>query len=308
MGSDAHVLVVGGPEGLAIYARRRLDELEQSWSRFRPDSELCRLNALAGKPVVVSPPTFELIALAIDAWHATGGAFDPTVLPALVAAGYDRDFAGVAPDGPSRELPTAPPPGCGRIELDALVRAVTLPPGVALDLGGIGKGHAADLVVGELLVLGARGAMVNVGGDLRVRGDAPDGNAWGIEVEAPTSPDDAPALHLALLEGAVATSSRLRRAWRRGGERRHHVIDPRTGRPATTLWAAVTVISAAGGWAEPLATATLLARSLADADEILTANHATGVLFGDDGEPVVLPGARPFVRAPTGPRAFLDVG
>src|SRR5439155_1850231 len=107
--------------------------------------------------------------------------YDTTVLNALAAAGYDRDFDAVAREGDAVPPSSTAAPGCGAIELDDLVSAVRLPRGVALDLGGIGKGAAADQVATELLdaaVPGVLGVLVNLGGDLRARGDAPSPHGW----------------------------------------------------------------------------------------------------------------------------------
>ncbi len=157
MGTDVHVIVAGGSGQLLECARARIDDLESRWSRFLPDSELSRLNAADGRPVMVTSVTFELISRAVDGWQQTGGRFDPTVLPALVAAGYDRSFETVERDAPEPAAHSAPAPGCAELSLDPIVRSVTLPPGLALDLGGIGKGFAADLVSAELLQDGATG-------------------------------------------------------------------------------------------------------------------------------------------------------
>src|SRR5581483_1485033 len=103
MGSDAHVIVVGGPGGsggpggLAEAAQRRIDDLEQRWSRFIAGSEISRLNERAGTPMTVSPETAELVRRAIDAWRFSGGGFDPTVLGAVIRAGYDRSFEELGP-------------------------------------------------------------------------------------------------------------------------------------------------------------------------------------------------------------------
>ena len=166
MGTDAHVIVVGAP-GLLDGAQARLEQLEARWSRFRDTSELSRLNAANGAPVVVSPDTFALLVLARDAWHRTGGAFDPTVLRALESAGYDRDFASVERASPVAPGDALPAPGCDGIELDRLVRSVRLPRGTTIDLGGIGKGYAADLVCQEPDGCGRSGAR-RVGGFLRL--------------------------------------------------------------------------------------------------------------------------------------------
>lgn len=289
MGTDAHLVIVDAPHPLAVHARERLDELEMRWSRFVPESELCRLNAAAGVPVVVSPATFALVEHACDAWSRTRGAFDPTVLPAVEAAGYDRDFASVAPVGEHTQQRPVTVPGCGGIGLDPLVRSVTLPVGVRLDFGGIGKGFAADLVAEELLEAGAAGVCVNLGGDLRVEGRPPDGDAgdaWVIEIEvggrADTSTKRAPTM-LALGAGAVATSSRERRVWRRGDQVLHHVIDPCTGAPAITPWVSATVLTGRAVDAEPLAKATLLAPTATVAAALLGERNASGCLVDEHG-------------------------
>src|SRR5262249_23275994 len=137
-----------GPEPVLDSAVRRLDDLEQRWSRFIATSEISRLNEHAGEHVIVSPDTYLLVTRAIDAWQRTNGLFDPPVLPAVRAAGYDRDFAQVRMHAHAR--PTEPAPGCAGIECADWLRAITIPPGVALDPGGIGKGLAADVVSEEM--------------------------------------------------------------------------------------------------------------------------------------------------------------
>jgi FAD:protein FMN transferase len=295
MGTDAHVIVVGGSTRLLERARARIDDLEARWSRFLPDSELSRLNDVAGRPVIVASVTFELLTRAVEGWRLTGGRFDPTVLPALVAAGYDRSFETVERDAPEPAAPSTPAPGCAELSLDPIVRSVTLPPGVALDLGGIGKGFAADLVSAELLQDGATGACVNIGGDLRVRGTPPD-RAWIVEVEAEpgTTPEGAP-LCVALADGAVATTSSRRRAWRRAGRRQHHVIDPRTGRPVDAPPTSATVIAADAWKAEVLAKAAFATRTPSEAERLLEPVGATGLLVDAEGTVRPLEGMEAFL-------------
>ena len=255
MGTDAHVIVTADRPDLALRAQARIRLLEARWSRFRPDSELTRLNQLPGRHVVVSADTMILVEHAVAAWRLTGGAYDPSVLPALRAAGYDRDFADLASAAgagdPQRrpERPIGPTPGCAGIEIHHRTHAVVLPFGTELDPGGIGKGLAGDLVTAELLAAGAGGALVNLGGDVRVRGEPPEGDTWSIAVADPHDPTR-DLLHLGLADGAVATSSRLRRRWTSSGVERHHLIDPRTGEPVDTTVVAVTAVAAEGWWAE----------------------------------------------------------
>lgn len=258
MGTDAHLVSVGGDDEMLSRAEQYLRDLESRWSRFIDASEINGLNRHAGRLVVVSPPTFELVAKAIAAWRQTGGQFDPTVGVALAAHGYDRTFTEVlAAALPPEVTDLGPVPGPGGIELMAAVNGVLMPAGTTLDAGGIGKGLAADLTAQLLMAGGAAGALVNLGGDLRAVGRAPSLEGWSITVPDPLRPDQE-LLRLAIPEGAVATSSRLQRRWATTAGEAHHLIDPRTSRPARTDVVAVTVIAAEAWWAEALAKAVFL--------------------------------------------------
>jgi thiamine biosynthesis lipoprotein len=232
------------------------------------------LNAGAGRPVRVSTETRRLVELAIDAWHLTGGRFDPTVLGALESAGYDQPFA----RGLDRAGAAGPPraaPGCAAIRVDPRRDAITLPSGVSLDFGGIAKGHAADLVVDELLARGAAGALVNLGGDLRVAGTAPIGDGWTVAIQ------HVPGTAVVITDGGIATSATTARRWTRAGVAQHHVIDPAAGRPSGFAADAVTVFAATAAGAEVIATAALLAGPGAVA--ILNTFGASGIVATPDG-------------------------
>jgi len=257
MGSDAHVIVVGGPRSLALEAQHRIADLERRWSRFDPHSEVSTLTRDAGCPVVVSPETLELVERAVAAWRLTNGLFDPTVLGALVRAGYDRSFdemeparaeTGTSTGGDALEL------GAGAIEI--IANTVRLPPNTGFDPGGIGKGLAADIVADELRTEGAAGVCINLGGDVRVEGVSPTGEAWTVAVEHPEH--DGAFARVGIARGAVATSTTLRRAWLVNGEPRHHLIDPRTGRPSLSELTFATVVSGHAWMAEVLAKTVLL--------------------------------------------------
>jgi thiamine biosynthesis lipoprotein len=206
----------------------------------------------AGSAVAVSTDTRLLVERAMEAWRRSGGLFDPTVLGAVVRAGYDRPFEQVraAPRSGDSDLVVA----CSDIVVDD--ESVRLPRGVGFDPGAIGKGLAADLVVAELLAAGAQGACVNLGGDLRVEGTSPVGEGWTVAVEHPAMAE--PLALLGLRNGAVATSTTLRRRWTVGHDERHHVIDPRTGAPSDTDVVLATVIAAEAWGAEVMATTCLL--------------------------------------------------
>jgi len=131
MGSDASIVVVGGPRDLIPRARARIEELEALWSRFLPSSEVSRLNATAGRWLLVAPETFELIERGVEAWRMTGGLFDPTVLGDVLRAGYTATFdelASVTGASVSRLGR-----GCAGIELDPSLCAVRLRHGVGFD-------------------------------------------------------------------------------------------------------------------------------------------------------------------------------
>ena len=293
MGSTARLLVLGGPADLPDRARTRLAWLEARWSRFEPTSDVSRVNAAGGRPVVVSAETFDVVALAVDCWRATGGAFDPTVLDALERVGYDRDFAAVGSSPADREAPAParPAPGCAGIELLPRIPAVRLPPGVRIDLGGIGKGRAADLLASELSDAGAEGVCVDLGGDVRVTGTGtgPEPTGWRVLLDRAV----APHAGFLLADGGVATSTRLRRCWTRGGTEQHHLVDPASGDPSRTGLAAVTVVAAHTAGAEVLAKAAFVSGPDAGA-ELLRMHGVTGLLVADDGTVRELPGLGSF--------------
>ena len=272
MGSDAHLVVVGGPDGVLEAAARRIEQLEQRWSRFIATSEICELNRRAGHDVTVSVETALLVERAIDAWRLTGGGFDPTVLGAVLRAGYDVSFD----DMPADKARSASPLliGCTDIHVEGSI--VRLPAGTGFDPGGIGKGLAADLVMTDVLDAGAAGACVNLGGDLRVAGSSPTGDAWTVAIEHPLVTE--PIALVGLHAGAVATSTTLRRRWSVDGAPRHHLIDPSTGVPSESDLELVTVIAAEAWIAEVMAKAVLLRGSqrafdiIAEGMQALTVN------------------------------------
>jgi thiamine biosynthesis lipoprotein len=258
MGADAHLIVVGADaDHLADAACARIEQLEARWSRFRPTSEITQVNDGAGAWVEVSADTVLLVARGIEAWRLSAGFVDCTLLEQLEAAGYDRTFADLPPSRAGADLRS---PGgvslLGPMDIEVSAGAVRLPAGLGFDPGGIGKGLAADLVSDELVQAGADGVCVNLGGDLRVRGSAPDDGAWTVSVDHPGAP--APIALVGLADGAVATSTTLRRRWIVDGVERHHLIDPRTGAPSATDLALVAVVAGSAWMAEVLAKGVLL--------------------------------------------------
>lgn len=236
---------------ILVHARTDLrpwfGHVERTLSRFDPESALSRLNRSQGLCMEVPPLLYLAIAKAIRAAEATDWAYNPAILDALESAGYGRSFE----QGPTPTGPAVPAPRPRGIVLLPALQAVRLPPGVRLDLGGIGKGLAVDEAMG--LLGGEPRAVIDAGGDIAVR-TTPEDLPVLVDVADPFQPE----LNLATLSirrGAVATSSTLGRTW---GAGLHHIIDPRTGRPAESDLVAATVVARSVAKAEVLAKACIV--------------------------------------------------
>ncbi|HTL40773.1 MAG TPA: FAD:protein FMN transferase [Pseudolysinimonas sp.] len=278
MGAHATVTIVGGGSGVMDAVLRELERLEGLWSRFLPGSDLSRLNLADGAPVRVDPATVGLLHVMGQAIAETGGAFDPTLLPALVDAGY-----AVSMVDPAHSTALPPTAHAGGAFGDTIIDGfeVTLPAGLTVDAGGIGKGYAADRLTSLARVRGASGAMVEIAGDLVVFGEAPQPGGWVIGIEDPREP----ARHrttVRLAEGAVATSGTRKRRWMRDGAERHHLIDPRTGASARDDIDAVTVIAGSGARAEALAKYAFV-HPIGDTLAWLPTRNAAGFIVTADG-------------------------
>lgn len=290
--ADLTVVVPAGEPGDALlnWAAARLEQLEQRWSRFRPDSEISRLNAAAGAALPVSLDTLLAVHTARAAWSHTEGCFDPTVHDALVHLGYDRTIDELRTGTPAERADAlgtpSPAPGCAGIEVDPYTSSVRLPPGTHLDLGGIGKGLAADLVARGLIERGALGALVNIGGDVRVTGTPPDGTAWHIDVLDPRTEQRFTSLDLR--DGGVATSTTLRRHWRSGDHAHHHLVDPATGDSTRSPVVGVTVVAGTTAWADALSKVPFVDPTRTDGFEAV----AAFVLYADGSHRTVGPMAQ----------------
>lgn len=189
------------------------------FSRFQPSSELNAVNAAPLGVAVVSEEFASMLSLALDAARATDGLVTPAVGGAVMSAGYDRDFARLPRDTGAVE--PADVPSLEAMSLRGRVLLRTVP--VTLDLNGVVKGATVD---DALALLGGHG-WVSAGGDIAA--------AEPVVVGLPGG--DAITVH----SGGLATSSVAKRSWLAGGERQHHLIDPRSGAPSTSPWRDVTV-------------------------------------------------------------------
>ena len=298
MGVDVELTGVDVPPGemewVSGLARRFAAVWDESFSRFRPDSEVSRVNAAAGRAVRVSPRFVQVLDLAVGGARRSHGKFDPTILPALVAAGYDRDIVAVRARRAQRALPAVPSGGLDAIEQIRVDRErceVTLPATLRLDFGGIAKGVFVDLVAG----MAGRwpGGWVDAGGDLRVWGVPPDGERWVIGVEDPR--DTKTNVMLVELAGSsaagIATSGSNRRRWEIDGQTMHHLIEPRTGQPLSGGAAQVSVFAPSVAAAEIASKSLLVAAARGEHLDPLDA--AAAVVVYPDGRAVVVPGSCP---------------
>jgi FAD:protein FMN transferase len=222
-----------------------LRSLDEACSRFRPDSEIRRVEALGqGLPTVVSPLLFQVIDAACRVAVETAGIVDPTVGSALVELGYDRDFSEIDALEQNRwpdEFVARPAPGWWRLGLDPAARTVSIPSGVHVDLGATAKAFAADQAAARLSAALDCGVLVNLGGDVAVAGPAPDGG-WAIGIAAECTMDAADVDQVvSVVDGGLATSGTTARTWMRDGRRVHHIVDPWTGEAAPAIWSLVSV-------------------------------------------------------------------
>ncbi len=237
--------------------REFIQRSEQRFTRFTDTSELAELNRSAGNWYQASPEMFQVLDAAWQLVAASGGLFNPAVLPALKQAGYDRTIEDI------RDIPARPGVVQLRevqdfrtIELDPGRQAVRLPAGMQVDLGGIAKGWIAEQAARQLAGY-TQACAVSAGGDMFMVNLPQDEPDWVVGLEDPLHPErDLAILHV--LPGAVATSSVTKRKWHYNGRPQHHLIDPRTGEPAITEWLSVTVWAAGAMEAEVYAKALLI--------------------------------------------------
>jgi thiamine biosynthesis lipoprotein len=286
MGTDCHVIVVGGHPGDADWAVGEVRRLEALWTRFDDKSEVSRANATAGTPQPVSPETRALARRALRAEALTGGRFDALMGSDIVALGYDRDHGLLTPpSAPTARVTLSPVvrPAGPTLVVDAPPGCITIPRARQLDAGGIGKGLAADMVSAGVMRRGALGVLVNLGGDIRCRGAGPSGD-WRVGIDHPDGPDLPSVARITLRHGALCTSGVRKRRWvRADGTEAHHLLDPATGLPTAAEVSQVSVIAPQAWLAEALTKAVILAGP-EQGRVLLAAHHAAAVAVGPDGQ------------------------
>lgn len=244
------VLAGGGEDGFSSEGswhralaelRSELHAIDLAASRFRPDSELARLNAADGQPVKVSALMLDAVCAALRAARLTGGLVDPTIGRALRIIGYDRDFCDIETTAAPVRFEARALPGWQAVQVDRDASTLQLPKGVELDLGATAKALCADRSARRVAEVIAAGVLVSLGGDVAVAGTAPQGG-WAVRIaDDHAARPDADGPVVSMLAGGLATSSTTVRRWERGGQALHHVVDPATGVPASGCWRTVSV-------------------------------------------------------------------
>jgi len=278
-------------DAASAVAEAMVEELDLVASRFRADSEISRITAAAADAdveVVVSNFLGGCLEAALHAADITDGLVDPTVGRAVAASGYDADIDAVRARGGEGffepQAADASVPGWHAVAYDPTTRTLLLPRGTVLDLGASAKAHAADLIAARLGRELRGGFLVNLGGDVAVSGLLPIGG-WDIGVE-----DEHGVVRQVVVSSgqAVATSSTRRRTWGADGERRHHIVDPRTGRTAVAAWSQVTCAGVSALEANAASTAAIVLG--AEAPEWLEGHGIPARLDATACRTVVTPG------------------
>ncbi len=260
LGTTATVVVqdASNADRALAMLRHELQRIDDTCSRFRPDSVIEWVHAHAGQAVRISPLLFNALETACEVAQRTGGAVDPTVGNAMAALGYDRDLDDVLANpgpAPAALLPVA---GYAHVHLRRTDRTVRIPRGVRLDLGATAKALAADRAASRLADQLGEGVLVSVGGDVAVAGPAPaEGWAVGIAVESATPGDQVDQV-VVIRHGGLASSSTAVRRWTAGTRQVHHIVDPRTGDCAEPYWTLVSAVGATCVEANAATTAALV--------------------------------------------------
>ena len=246
MGTTARITTVGGPDHLPHELMAYLAYLDSRWSRFIPESDISRLNNEPGRPVLVAAETLILLSHMNRGFRDTRGDFDPTTLPAVMSEGYVESL--VTP-GKTTSIPSSAQKRGDLAMVAVDGNLVTLPVGTTIDSGGVGKGLAADLAASRALELGALGALVEVGGDVRVSGVSPRGDSWRLAIEHPTLPKTRLSV-VELTDHGLATSTVTKRRFTVDGRSTHHLINPKTLQSADSDTIQASVIAPTAALAE----------------------------------------------------------
>ena len=247
MGTNFFCLVVGGNNEICDAVYQFANELETKWSRYIPTSELMQINNNPESMIQVSDATLRLVNEMKNGFEVTQGIFSGNILGELIDLGFANSR--INPENVTNWQARAKSVAdLSDVEIDLQNKSVSVPSGVALDSGGIGKGLAADLMSDYAMQLGAMGIAVFAGGDVAVKGMAPDAAGWKVNISDPGGVDKFIDT-ISLSRGGLATSSPM--GWRIKDA--HHIIDPRTHKSSDSDVLQATIIAQNASQAEVLA-------------------------------------------------------
>ncbi len=268
-------LKVWGDEAALDAVSDELTRLDALLDATDAESAIGRLNA--GE--TIDGEVTALVRQAVDYSEATGGAFDPTVYPLVRLWGFTDETQRVPSDAEIAAALTK----IGTEQVQLGENAVSLHTGAAIDLGGIAKGYAADRCV-ALLQQSDAAALLSLGGNIQTYGAKPDGTPWTIGIADPQQPEQAVASVAVTGTKALVTSGGYQRYFEADGVTYHHIIDPKTGRPAESGLASVTILADSGTMADAYSTA-LFVMGLEDAVDFWRAEQSFEAVFiTTDGE------------------------
>ncbi len=261
MGTTYHITLVGMEGGQQLQQRlqaeveRELAQLNQQLSTYVPDSELNRFNrAAAGEWLDVSAALFEVLEVSHQVSELSGGAFDPTVAPLVELWGFGPEPADSLP-APAAIAAVLQRVAYTRVELHSQRPALRKRAPVSVDLSAVAKGYGADRLGRLFDTMGAAGYLVEIGGELRLKGLNPRGEPWRIGIEVPALAPGGAQKAIQVTDAGLATSGDYRNYFEKDGKRYSHTIDPRSGYPIEHGLASVTVVASSSARADALATA-----------------------------------------------------
>ena len=266
-------------------AEECIQQVEGLWSVTDEDSEIYQANHSGGQPVTVSEETAEIISFALEMAQRTGGALDPTIYPVLTAWGFTTDSKQVPSQQQIDQL--LEQVGYDRVQLNGT--ELTVPDGMELDLGAVGKGYTADLVTEILRRHGVTSALISLGGNIQAIGSRPDGSDWRLGIRAPWESGNLGVLTVS--DAAVVTSGGYENYFDdEQGNIYWHILDPSTGYPADSGLQSFTIVGREGKMCDALSTA-LFVMGAQSAEQYWRENGGFEMLLvTDSGEMLITEG------------------
>ena len=278
------VTVYNGSSSAPEKALSRAGELEKKWSVTDSSSEIYAADHSGGKPVTLSEDTADLVSFALSMNEKTDGALDISLYPVLREWGFTTGEYRVPEDSRITELLESV--GCEKLSLDG--RDITVPDGMSIDLGSVGKGRAGDEMIKTLKENGVTAAMLDLGGNIQLLGSKPDGSDFRIAVRHPSGEGNLAKVEVS--DCAVITSGGYERFFEQDGNIYWHILDPKTGCPAHSGVVSATVIGKSGTLCDALSTSLFVMGTERAADLWRASDDFDYILVTDDGRAVITEG------------------